>query len=97
MIYQLWRIQSGEILIVSTRTERGQQWARRLEEQGNDFVGTVESNLPPDTIRDGIAKRYIDLGTEAARWNKRLAAKNEEAQAIVAQMRAAMEICHDKR
>ncbi len=97
MIYQMWRIQSGEILIVNTRTERGQQWARRLEEQGNDFVGTVESTLPPDTIRDGIAKKYIDLGMETVRWNKRLAAKIEEAQAIVAQMRAAMEVRHDKR
>ncbi|MCD8333764.1 MAG: hypothetical protein LUC35_00095 [Clostridiales bacterium] len=97
MIYQLWRIEDGEILIVSTRTDTGRKQAKRLEEQGCDFVGTVESALPPDTIRDGVAKKYIDLGTEAARWNKRLAAKIEEAQAIIAQMRAAMEVRHDKR
>lgn len=86
MIYQLWEKTDGEILIINPRTTSGQEQARTLAKENCEFVGTAESKLPSNELRDGIAKKYIDLGMEAVGWLNRLGAKIEEANALVVQM-----------
>ncbi|MCD8050057.1 MAG: hypothetical protein LUE89_00050 [Clostridiales bacterium] len=99
MIYQLWRTPDGEIKIINPRTQSGQDQARSMDGQGCEFVGTAESRLSSDELRDGIAKKYIGLGMEAVGWMNRLGGKIKEANALTVQMvqETKEKSRHDKR